>query len=39
MDISQRIVALDFGIKIAEGTPEQITSNDAVIKAYLGQEN
>ncbi len=39
MDISHRIVALDFGIKIAEGTPEQISRDDAVIKAYLGQEH
>jgi branched-chain amino acid transport system ATP-binding protein len=39
MDISDRIVALDFGMKIAEGTPEQIRNDDAVIKAYLGQEH
>jgi branched-chain amino acid transport system ATP-binding protein len=39
MDISHRIVALDFGMKIAEGTPEQISRDDAVIKAYLGQEH
>ncbi|MBZ0283738.1 MAG: ABC transporter ATP-binding protein [Anaerolineae bacterium] len=38
MDISQRVVALDFGRKIAEGTPDEIKQNDAVIKAYLGQE-
>jgi len=38
MDISHRIVALDFGQKIAEGTPDQIRQNEAVVRAYLGQE-
>lgn len=38
MDISDHIVALDFGRKIAEGTPQEIGQNQAVIRAYLGQE-
>ena len=37
MDIADRVVVLDFGHKIAEGTPEEIKVNPAVIKAYLGE--
>jgi len=36
MDLADRIVVLDFGTKIAEGTPAAIKSNPEVIKAYLG---
>ena len=36
MDLADRIVVLDFGTKIAEGTPASIKSNPDVIKAYLG---
>jgi branched-chain amino acid transport system ATP-binding protein len=37
MDLSDRIMVLDFGEKIAEGTPGQIQQNPLVAKAYLGE--
>lgn len=36
MDISDRVVVLDYGKKLADGTPDEVRSNQTVIDAYLG---
>ena len=37
MDISDRVVVLDFGVKIGDGTPDEVKNDEHVIRAYLGQ--
>ncbi len=39
MDISDRVVVLDYGKKLADGTPDAVRNNQAVIDAYLGVSN
>ncbi|MCC6778174.1 MAG: ABC transporter ATP-binding protein [Hyphomicrobiales bacterium] len=39
MDISHRVMVLDFGCKIAEGSPEEVLANEHVKRAYLGEED
>jgi branched-chain amino acid transport system ATP-binding protein len=38
MQISDMVVVLNFGLKIAEGTPEEVRNVPQVIQAYLGEE-
>jgi len=37
-DLSDRVAALNYGLKIAEGTPQEVQAHPEVLKAYLGEE-
>ncbi|HEX9204522.1 MAG TPA: ABC transporter ATP-binding protein [Candidatus Deferrimicrobiaceae bacterium] len=39
MDISHRVSVLDFGVKISEGSPQEVAHDPHVIKAYIGEED
>jgi branched-chain amino acid transport system ATP-binding protein len=39
MDISSRVLAINFGKSVTLGVPEEVQQNKEVLKAYIGEEN